>query len=160
MAGMTVEGMPVLRLSLEFAAYACFLKENPQLSMVWWDRDVDEETKEKARDKFTAGKMTRAVKKLDERLGQIYEDLYDRTIQWGAHPNEKTVTQSLGLKSNPGETVLEQVYLQEDGYVLDSWIRTANQVGICVLKIFEFVHPERFEKLEVHARIDSLAQGL
>jgi len=104
--------------------------------------------------------MTRAVKKLDERLGQIYEDLYDRTIQWGAHPNEKTVTQSLGLKSNPGETVLEQVYLQEDGYVLDSWIRTANQVGICVLKIFEFVHPERFEKLEVHARIDSLAQGL
>ena len=55
---MTVEGMPVLRLSLEFAAYACFLKENPQLSMVWWDRDVDEETKEKARDKFTAGKMT------------------------------------------------------------------------------------------------------
>ena len=160
MAGMTVEGMAVLRLSLEFAAYACFLKENPQLAMVWWDRDVNKKTKQKARDEFPAGEMKRAVKRLNEGLGKNYEDLYDRTIQWGGHPNEKTVTQSLGLKFRPGETVLEQVYLQGDGIPLDHWIRTGSQVGICVLKIFEHVHHERFEKLNVRARIDPLAQGL
>lgn len=160
MGGMTVEGMAVLRLSLEFAGYACLLKENPDLAMTWWDRDMDDKTLKEARREFTGGAVIRAVKTVGEQLGEIYEMLYDRTIQFGGHPNEKTVTQSLRLDLTPGRTVIEQVYLQGDGQILDHWIRTANQIGICVLKIFEHVHHERFEKLAVNARIESLAQGL
>jgi hypothetical protein len=160
MGGMTVEGMAVLRLSLEFAGYACLLKENPNLAMVWWDRDVDEKTLKDARGELTSGAVVRAVKKLDKRLGEIYEMLYDRTIQFGGHPNEKTVTQSLKLHITPEETRIDQVYLQGDGTILDHWIRTANQIGICGLKIFEHVHHERFEKLNVKARIETLAQAL
>jgi predicted ATP-binding protein involved in virulence len=82
------------------------------------------------------GRLTvRAVKKVDQRLGEIYEMLYDRTIQFGGHPNEKTVTQSMKLNITPGETRLDQIYLQGDGTILDHWIKTANQIGICVLKI-------------------------
>jgi hypothetical protein len=36
----------------------------------------------------------------------------------------------------------------------------ANRIGICVLKVFEHVHHERFEKLNVKARIDALSQSL
>jgi hypothetical protein len=144
MSGMTVEGMAILRLCLEFAGYACLLTERPELAMVWWDRDVDEKTKQAARDALTAGAVKRAVKRLDERTGEIYEGLYDRTIQWGAHPNEKTVTQNLALKFNPGEMVIEQVYLQADGKPLDHGLRTAGQVGICALKIFEHSRTDVF----------------
>ncbi len=160
MGGMTIEGMAVLRLSLEFAGYACLLKENPGLAMVWWDRDIDDRSLKKARKEFTGGAVVRAVKNVDQRLGEIYEMLYDRTIQFGGHPNEKTVTQSIRLDITPVQTVIEQVYLQGDSHVLDHWIHTANQIGICVLKIFEHVHHECFEKLNVKARIETLAQGL
>lgn len=160
MGGMTVEGMAVLRLALEFAGYACLLKENPGLATVWWDRDVDEKSLQEARKEFTGGAVVRAVKKVDQRLGEIYETLYDLTIQFGGHPNEKTVTQSLKLNITPGETRLDQIYLQGDGTILDHWIITGNRIGICVLKIFEHVHHERFKKLNVKARIDALAEGL
>jgi hypothetical protein len=63
MGGMTVEGMAVLRLSLEFASYACLLNENPDLAMVWWDRDVDEKSLKEARREFTGGAVVRAVKR-------------------------------------------------------------------------------------------------
>ena len=86
--------------------------------------------------------------------------LYDRTIQFGGHPNEKTVTQSLRLDIKPEQTLIEQVYLQGDGHILDHWIYTANQIGICVLKVFEHVHHARFGKLNVRAKIDLLAKGL
>jgi hypothetical protein len=160
MSGMTVEGMAVLRLCLEFAAYACFLNENPRLAQVWWDRDLSKDNVQKMRDEFTAGKVKRAVKSIDERLGDIYEQLYDRTIQWGGHPNEKTVTQGLALIEKPGETELQQIYLQGDGRVITHWIHTGNQIGICVLKIFEHVHHARFEKLNVKERIAVLAKGV
>jgi hypothetical protein len=97
MGGMTVEGMAVLRLSLDFVGYACLLKANPSLATVWWDRDIDEKSLKEARREFAGGAVVRAVKKVDQRLGEIYEMLYDRTIQFGGHPNEKTVTQSLKL---------------------------------------------------------------
>jgi hypothetical protein len=86
--------------------------------------------------------------------------LYDRTIQFGGHPNEKTVTQSLKMDITREQTRLDQIYLQGDGTILDHWIKTANQIGICVLKIFEHVHHERFEKMNVKARIEALSQGL
>jgi hypothetical protein len=160
MDGMTVEGMAVLRLALEFAGYACLLNENPDLAMVWWDRDIDEKSLKEARKQFTGGMVAKAVAKVDPRLGEIYEMLYDRTIQFGGHPNEKTVTQSIRLDIKPEQTVIEQVYLQGDGTILDHWIHTANQIGICVLKIFEHVHHQRFEKLNVKSRIETLAKGL
>ena len=160
MGGMTVEGMAVLRLSLEFAGYACLLKESPSLAMVWWDRDVDEKTLKEARRQLTGSAVAKAVKKMDSRLGEIYEMLYDRTIQFGGHPNEKTVTQSLKMHNTPEETRIDQIYLQGDATILDHWIRTANQIGICVLKLFERVHHERFERLNVKARIATLSEGL
>jgi len=160
MGGMTVEGMAVLRLSLEFAGYACYLKIEPQLAMVWWDRDIDAKTLKKVRNEFTGGAVARAVMKVDQRLSEMYKHLYDVTIQYGGHPNEKTITQSLKLDILEEQTVIEQVYLQGNSPVLDHWIRIANQIGICVLKIFEHVHRQRFATLNAKAKIETLSKGL
>src|SRR5664280_1664155 len=96
----------------------------------------------------------------DKVLAQIYDDLYDRVIQFGAHPNEKSVSGSLKLDVQKTETVLLQIYLQGEGSQLDHWIHTANQVGICVLKVFEHIHTTRFADLGMSARIDALAKDL
>ena len=160
MGGATVEEMAVLRLALEFAGYACLVNQDPSLADVWWDRDVDKAKEKEARGKFTHSAVVRSVKAVDATLGGIYETLYDQLIQFGGHPNEKTISGSLKLDVTPEQTLLSQVYLQGDGHHLDHSIHTANQIGICILKIFEKVHPARFEALKAGPRIDALAKGL
>ena len=88
-----------------------------------------------------------------------YNALYDRVIQFGAHPNEKSISGSMKLDVTDAQTLLQQVYLQGDGHQLDHWILTANQVGVCALKIFEKVHAKRFSDLGVGPKIDALAAG-
>src|SRR5262245_43019577 len=134
--------------------------DSPELAVVWWDRDVDGDSLKKARKQFTGGRVVNAIKKVEPQLGEIYATLYERTIQYGGHPNEKTVSQSLRLDTKPGRVAIDQLYLQGDGLILDHWIRSANQIGICVMKIFDHVHRERFEGLGVRSRMDALAEGL
>lgn len=160
MGGATVEGMAVLRLCLEFAGYAALVGQEPALAATWFDRDVDSEKEKAARRAFTHGAVQAAIAKYSPDLAGIYDELYDRLIQFGAHPNEKSVTGNLKLDIQETQTFLNQIYIQGDGIILDHWIRTANQVGLCVLKVFEQVHAVRFATLQIGDRINALAQGI
>lgn len=158
--GALVEGMAVLRLSLEFAGYAALIADDPTLARPWFDRDTEPKAKKRVRDEFQGGKIIAAFTKLDPQVSAAYSELYERLIQFGAHPNEKSITANLTIEKGAGETKLNQVYLQGDGIALDHWLRTAGQLGICTLKIFERIHHVRFAELKVSSRIDELAQGL
>jgi hypothetical protein len=160
MGGAVVEGMAGLRQCLEFAGYASLVNYDKALAQIWWDRDQNEESEKKVRRAFTHGAVQSAIHKSDAGLAEIYDKLYGRVIQFGSHPNEKSVSGSLKLDVQKAETVLLQIHLQGDGSQLDHWIHTANQVGICVLKIFEHIHTTRFAGLEISARIDALAKDL
>ncbi|HEY7247637.1 MAG TPA: hypothetical protein VH678_27515 [Xanthobacteraceae bacterium] len=160
MGGATVEGMAVLRQCLEFAGYAALVHDNPSLAQIWWDRDQTAQTEREARRSFTHGAVQAAVQKYDAQLASIYDELYDRTIQFGAHPNEKSISASLKLDVQQAETQLLQIYLQGDSPQLDHWLRTAGQIGICILKVFAHIHNKRFADLGTMAKIDPLSQGL
>ena len=93
-------------------------------------------------------------------MSAAYGELYERLIQFGAHPNEKSITSNLRIEKGAGTMMLNQVYLQGDGKALDHWLRTASQLVICTLKIFERSHHARFAELKVSPRIAELALGL
>jgi hypothetical protein len=158
--GALVEGMTVLRLSLEFAGYAALIADDPTLALPWFDRDTDAAAKKRVRDEFHGGRIKAALTRLDPQISAAYSELYERLIQFGAHPNEKSVTSSLTIEKGDGETKLNQVYLQGDGTALDHWLRTASQLGICTLKIFERIHHARFAELKANPRIVELTLGL
>jgi FAD/FMN-containing dehydrogenase len=160
LGGAHVEGYATLRQCLEFAGYAALVHGDPSLAEIWWGRDQGEESEKRVRRAFTHGAVRAAIEKSDARLSGIYEALYDRVIQWGAHPNEKSVTGNLKLDLQNDETRLLQVYLHGDSKQLDHWLRTANQVGICALKVFRVVHAARFEALGVVPGYEALSNGL
>ena len=87
----------LLRQSLEFAGYAALVHSDPTLASIWWDRDQTDEDEKKARRTFTHGAVVAANGKLDTSLPGIYDTLYDRLIQFGAHPNEKSISGSMKL---------------------------------------------------------------
>src|SRR3954464_10895127 len=104
------------------------------------DRD-----KQAVRKAFTNGAVKRAIEKYDLKTSKAYSDLYERTIQFGGHPNEKAITTSLKISKTTKDLQLEQVYLQGDGIVMDHWLRMTNQIGVAILKIFGHVLHERFD---------------
>jgi hypothetical protein len=93
-------------------------------------------------------------------IGSILADLGD--VCWSSNSGGRAdVAGYLKRAIAPdAQTLLQQVYLQGDGHQLDHWILTANQAGVCALKIFEKVHAKRFSDLGVGPKIDALAAGL
>lgn len=160
MSGATVEAMAVLRLALEFTGYSALVAQTPEFAKLWWNRDNDPDSKKKFVRAFTHGAIRSALERYNKSLSEAYEALYERTIQFGGHPNEKAVSANIRIQEGLRETKIDQVYLQGDGLALDQWIRTANQTGICILRTFVHIHPKRFEELDVERKIVPLASGL
>ncbi|UFW83005.1 hypothetical protein BjapCC829_23760 [Bradyrhizobium barranii] len=134
---LPTDGFPLLRSSLEYAGYSLLMKDEKQLAEAWLRRDETDSAKKLVRDTFTQKRIRAAIAAKDKSLADNYQLLYERTIDWGAHPNEKALTPSLVRESFRGNTKQIQFkMLGESGVSLDHALRTAAQVGICVLKIF------------------------
>lgn len=93
MSGHVTACFPVLRTALESACYGFLIAKNPDLSAVWTDRHKDADSKKACRKAF--GSAVTDVAKLVEREqpggGQWLADAYDAAIDFGAHPNIKSV---------------------------------------------------------------------
>lgn len=93
MTGHVTACFPVLRTALESACYGFLIAKDPDLSAVWSDRHKDADSKKVCRKAF--GSAVTDVAKLVEREqpggGQWLSDAYDAAIDFGAHPNIKSV---------------------------------------------------------------------
>jgi hypothetical protein len=148
-----VDSYPLQRACLEGAGYARLIYTDPGLAELWIKRSEDEQ----ARSRFTNGKVREAIKSADEKLSMVYQELYERTIEYGAHPNEKSVLTNI-VRESMKTKVIQYRLLPGDGIVLDSALRSIAQVGICALKIFGTIFKRQFEEADAHNKITA-AQG-
>ena len=86
--------------------------------------------------------------------------IYEGYIGYGAHPNERALTQSLKTEATPDFVRLQIIYLSADPLVLRVCIKTAAQVGASVLGIFRLVFRERFDLTDLNERLSRARQGL
>ncbi|KGT72882.1 hypothetical protein MA20_47710 [Bradyrhizobium japonicum] len=157
---LPTDGFPLLRSSLEYAGYALLIRGDRQLAEGWLRRDETEPSKKLVRETFTQKRIRDAIAAKDTHLSGIYQELYERTIDWGAHPNEKALTPSLVRDSFRGDSKQIQFrMLGESGVSLDHAIRTAAQVGVCGLKIFAQTI-NVFQSEQVTARLRELSTGI
>ena len=156
-AGQIAEAYPQLRTCLESAAYAIHMKQNPGHDVIWSNRSKD---RDKTRKAFTSIDVAKSLMKSNAKLGKIYDTLYQRTIDHGAHPNEAALYGSMRtMRPKTGGTRLEIGQLQGHGAGMDFALKTAAEVGISVLKIFEIIFPERFSAIGVSERLSGWTVG-
>jgi hypothetical protein len=150
-AGQVAEAYPQLRACLENAAYSAHMRQNPGHDIIWSKRS---ENRNKSRKAFISADVSKSVMKTSEKLGKTYDQLYQLTIDYGAHPNEAALYGSMKmLKPTTGGTRMEIGQLQGHGVGMDFALKTTAEVGFCVLKIFEVIFPERFIAVGVSERI-------
>jgi hypothetical protein len=90
-----IESYSLIRSSLEYAGYALLCDKRPELSEDWLRRDESPESLGRVRREFTQARVRHAIRSFDCRIADRYQHLYDEAISWGAHSNEKALTNEL-----------------------------------------------------------------
>jgi len=158
LAGQLPECYMLLRGSLESAVYAFYFHHNPRSHERWLRRHDSPQTKKIVRDEFQIAALLRLLIKHDEKLGTIASTLYERTIDFGGHPNERAVTQMLKLTKK--ERRIDVNYLTGHTSGMDLALKSVAQVGVCGLKIFRYAFPERYDLLGLTDRLRQLEADL
>lgn len=112
MTGQLYEAQAMLRLCLEHASYGHYIGGDADLWKRWMARNESDKNKEAVRKEFSAGRVKRKLQSIDVNTGTAYETLYERLIDFGAHPNEQGVSMSSAIRRQPnGDIHLDTVYL-------------------------------------------------
>lgn len=160
LAGQVPESYMLIRGCLENAAYAFYFHRNPDSHQRWLRRHDSPKTKRAVEEEFRIRALLRVLRGRDQKLGEAATLLYERTIDFGAHPNERAVTQMLRLTETEAQRRFDMRYLIGHGEAMQLCLKTAAQAGICGLKVFEYVFPERYALLGLSDRLRTLQEGL
>ena len=160
MAGQVAEAYAALRLCLENGLYGLYLSRNPASRATWLRRHESEQAKRRVRDEFTIRKLFKTLTGCDGGEAVIAKKLYERCIDYGGHPNERALTQSLRKKASPDTVSFQIIYLTGDALVQRLCLKTSAQVGASVLGIFRLVFRERFDLTGLSDELNRARRGL
>jgi hypothetical protein len=159
-AGQAAEVYVLNRAVLEYAAYALHLHCDASLRTIWLNRHQSPADLQAARDALTHAKVLRTVTAVNRHAAKRFEELYKRAIDFGGHPNERSVTGNMKMVDEAERRVMLAVMQHGDGPELDMALKTTAQCGMCALEILQGVFNARFELLGINADMLVLRKGL
>lgn len=160
MSGQAPDTYPLLRSCLEYALYALHINTLPHLGEVWLHRHDDSDALKLVRRNFTNVGVLETLRRRDGALCDIVENLYERTVDFGGHPNERAITGSMTIQEEKGRTELAQIYLHSDSLALEHVLKTTAQIGLGSICILQHIFRERFDILGLRDVIDQLRSEL
>lgn len=155
-----VEAYALNRMVLEQALYGVFLAQKPELREGWLRRHDNDAAKAAVRRQFRIGAMLGVLRDLDQTEANVAEQLYERTIDHGAHPNERALMQGMAHAEGGGDVHFEMSYLFPEGAVLDACRKTTAQCGVCALAMYRPLFRERYDILDITGLLDHLKRDL
>lgn len=156
MSGHSFETNALIRLCLESAAYGFYIGADEVRANLWLNRGENASTKKLAIKEFTHGNMKQHVRNSAPKLAEIYEELYEQSIDSGAHPNERGFFSNALVTETPEMTEIGQVYLQGDGVMLDYALKSTARAGVWGLGIFQLLYPEKWMLLGIKDELEQL----
>jgi hypothetical protein len=160
MAGQIPESYMVMRGCLEFALYGVYMWRRPESWDTWCARNDSPETKKKVRAEFTTRTLFDAVPGLNPAERAAVEQLYDRTIDLGGHPNQLGLFGSLQMMTDEEAFHFESNYLMGKSVQLDLALRSTAQVGVAAFGLMGRVFETRYGLLGLWDALAPVKAGL
>ncbi|MQB23196.1 hypothetical protein DXT90_21450 [Agrobacterium tumefaciens] len=93
LTGHAVAIYPLLRTALESACYGYLMRSDTAVERLWLDREKTKADMKAARKRFTSAvkDVAAAIDKADPGKGAIINQAYQQAIDWGAHPNPRSI---------------------------------------------------------------------
>jgi hypothetical protein len=162
MSGQGFEAQPVLRAAIEQAWYALHIARDPTppaRARIWWGRDDSPQATQACKDEFTVGNVRRTHEGLDAATAAAMKSLYEDTITFGGHPNERGVASSLRIdRSGPDAATIGVGFLHPGTPTMAAALKGAADVSVGIAKTVSLIYPERFRIAGVNEEIDRLVR--
>lgn len=156
LAGQVVEVFAILRSVLEYAAYCLTIFETPALESVFLSRHHGVNEMKAQRDAFKVSAVRETICRHDAKLAEIFDDLYQRSIDFGGHPNPHGSFSALDLDERGDQTGMTAFAISNDSRVLTHALKSTAQVGLTALQVLQHVFKAKFELLGIKQEMDTL----
>jgi hypothetical protein len=137
------ESYMVMRGCIENALYANHVDHSPDMWDVWSKRGESEVDRKRCVRAFSGPNLFASLRARDQRLGDITGALYERTIDFGAHPNELGIGSLMDIEETDSGPTFSFSYLCDDGMPLRLCLKSIAQAGLIALDMLCLVFPLR-----------------
>jgi hypothetical protein len=90
LSGQASETYPLVRVCLENSGYALLMHENYALTEKWVRRHDSVTALKEARRQFKHNRCE-AIRRKNRKSADVFDNLYQRSVDFGAHPNERSL---------------------------------------------------------------------
>lgn len=149
LSGQVPEAFMIIRGTLEGALYANHIDVTPNAFDIWIQRSESPDAKKRCMTEFSAKNVFASLRERHGPLGVAIGRLYERTIDFGAHPNQAAVTSSLEVQEHDAGVSYEHAYVTRDIGLLRLGARSLCQAGIMVLDALSLVFPKHAEARQI-----------
>ena len=159
-SGQLAECFPLLRSVLEYYVYALHISQNPKYGEVWVKRHDSKANLEECRKKFEQAKLKLSLSSTNLELEKMYKLLYQRTIDFGAHPNVRAVTGNMKITNTDDAQFYETIYLHKDGLEMDHALKTSCEVALFCLEISSYLFQAKFNEPQIFRNFEKAKADL
>lgn len=155
------ETYALLRLTLESAMYGLFMSKDNGRFKLWLKRHDDEQARKEVRKLFTNKTLLDTVEnELLSTDGKRFRDLYEETVDRGAHPNERYLTPYMEQERKANSVDLKVMHMFEGGPRLHDIMVNTARTGLFGLLVFEHLYRTRFALISLDKDIYRLRDVL
>jgi len=100
------------------------------------------------------------IEKENRKKHYIAKDLYEMTIDYGAHPNEYAFMSLMSQSKDEQKVDFKMYYLIGDSSPFRLCLKNSARIGVCSLYIFKLIYRHRFDILRISDKLEKLKKGL
>jgi len=156
LTGQIPECYMVIRGCLESSLYGLYLSKNEGSIETYLNRNDNEGNKKKVKGEFKISNLMSLLASIDSKEVNMANIFYERTIDFGAHPNQLALMSALRMSETERKTFIKVAYITGDILSTQLCLKSIAQIGVCSLSIFKYVFKERFEIMGISGSIEKL----
>lgn len=154
LAGQCAEAFALVRSCLEYAGYALTIFDEPSLEGVFAQRHLDAASKGRMVRSFRISELKKVISKYDRKLSQVFDDMYNRSVDFGGHPNPHGAFRMMDVM--PDDKAMWTWAMTNDQKVIEHILKSTAQSGLAALFMFQHIFKAKFELLGIRAELDAL----
>jgi len=164
-SGQITEAFVMFRACIENALYGYYIKENPELGNIWIERHQSKETEKLVRKNFRIVDIFDFLITREPKVGPYIKDMYEKSIDFGAHPNVYSIGCNLQYIEDERKTIMN--IFNNDPYLLKCCLLANVRFGLGCLSVFRLIYPKQLKNRGVpeewewlFSRLNELSQKI
>jgi hypothetical protein len=163
-SGQIAEAFVMFRACIENALYGYYIEKKPELKNIWVERHKSEEAEKLVRKNFYFSDIFKFLISQEPKVGPYIKNMYDKSIDYGAHPNVYSIGLNLRCIENERKDVMD--IFNSDDYILKCCLLANVRFGLGCLSVFRLIYPKQLKSCGVpeelkrlFSRLAELSQG-